>query len=158
MGSKTTKTLIHIFGMIGVNLLFIIFFQQEWVPQWIQQNIQYVPMGQMLAYGGYFGACLFILTNRILIKNPVKLYRTKENVVKVVGKVFHDYATMFLDLVTITVIVYTFFAVGYGIDDPILFWSAFCSLVIFPYLGFFSYWIFHKQKLDYVMPIFPNSK
>lgn len=150
-------TLLHIMSMLGVTIFFAIFFQLDWVPQWIQENIHYVPQGQMLAYGGYFGVCLFILTGRILTKKNLKVARTKSNVIKLVGKVFHDYTTMFVDLVTITVITYTFFIVGFGLDaESELFWSTFCSFAVFPYLAFFSHWALHRQKLDYTIPIFSN--
>jgi len=156
--NATKMTLLHIFSMIGVTIFFAIFFQLEWVPQLIRDNIQLVPNGQMLAYGAYFGACLFILTCRILTKPNRNLARSTSNILKLVGNVFQNFTTMFIDLVTITVITFTFFQVGYNLNaDSILFWSTFCSLTVFPYLAFFAHLALKNQKLEYTAPIFTNK-
>ena len=130
----------------------------EWTPQWIRDNIQHVPNGQVLAYGTYFGICLFFLTSNILTKPNLHLVKSIPNFIHMGGKTLQKFTTMFIDLVSITVITYTFFQVGYGLGgDSIMFWSTFCSLTVFPYLAFFGHLALHSQKLEYTIPIFTNK-
>ena len=155
--NATKKTLLHITSMIGITISFAVFFQLEWTPQWIRENIHHVPNGQIFAYGVYFGVSLFILSCRILTKPNPNVARKKSNVIKLGGKVLQNFTTMYIDLVSITVITYTFFQVGFNLDGgSILFWSTFCSLTVFPYLAFFAHLALHSQKLEYTIPIFTN--
>ena len=68
MIKKQKLTFLHIGISVSVTVFFTYFFQLEWVPKWIQENIQSVPEGQIFAYGAYFGGCLFIITHKLLIK------------------------------------------------------------------------------------------
>lgn len=158
MAKKQKWVFLHIMISVSVTIFFTYFFQLDWVPKWIQENIQLVPQGQILTYSLYFGGCLFILTSKILIK-PKKITCTLPNVMVVVGRILNLYSTMFIDLVAITVITYTFFNVGYGLNtDSELFLATFCGIFVFPPLALFTNWIFNKQKLEYVAPIFSNKK
>ena len=157
MIKKQKLTFLHIGTSVSITLFFAYFFQLDWVPEWTQNNIQNVPEGQILAYGTYFGGCLFIITRKLLIKPKQKLVFNLSNVVIIVGRTLNLYATMFIDLVAITVITFTFFSVGYGIDaQPELFFATVCGIFVFPIIALYTNWVMNKQKLVYVAPIFSN--
>lgn len=159
MVKKLKWTLLHIGISVSVTVFFAYFFQLSWVPKWIQENIVLVPDGQMLSYGVYFGGCLFVLTNKILIKPKHRLELKLSNIMIVIGRVLNLYTTMFIDLVAITVITFTFFSVGYDLDaESELFLATFCGIFVFPPLALYTSWAFSKQKLEYVAPIFSNKK
>jgi len=158
MIKKQKLTFLHVGISVSVTVFFTYFFQLDWVPKWIQENIRTVPEGQILSYGVYFGGCLFIMTNKILIKPKQKLVFKLSNVVIVVGRTLNLYATMFIDLVAITVITFTFFSVGYGVDaESELFFATVCGIFVFPPLALYTNWVMNKQKLVYVAPIFSNK-
>lgn len=158
MLKKMKNDSLHVIVSLSVTIAFIVFFQQDWVPEWIQQNIPLVPQGQVLAYTAYGGAWLFVLTSKILTKPPQKIELMLSNILIVGGTALKTYATIFIDLVAITVTTFTFFNVGYDLGgDYVFHLSTICGLFVFPALSLFISWSFSKQKIRYVAPIFANK-
>ena len=155
---KVDYSFFHIVFTMLTTISFAIFFQQEWASEFIRQNASNIPSLQQLSYGILFGIWFLIFTYRILRKPNPYLNKTKLNCAIFLGMGVKDFTTIFLDLVAITVIVHACFMVAYELDEnPIFFWSTFCSLTVFPYLAFFTNWIFKNQKLQFSVPIFTEQ-
>ena len=152
---KLDWSLFHIILTTFMTISFVIFFQQEWTAEFLRQNASHIPLLQQVSYGMLLGVWFSILTCRILRKPNPYLDKTKLNCAIFLGIGFKDFTTIFLDVVAITVVVHTCFMVAYNLEEsPIFFWSTFCSLTVFPYIAFFTNWIFKNQKLQFTVPIF----
>ena len=137
--------------MIGITLSFSIYFSYVEnnvdAQKAIQDNIGVIPVVQILAYEGYFAYVLMGWIRNYQQGGYEKI--TKSNAVLVSGRIFHGYVTAMVDLISITVIMLTFFSVGYGMGGEdaqnVRFWADLCFLTVLPYLGFFSYLPFRKK-------------
>jgi len=73
----------------------------------IIQNSTAVPIGQLLAYEGYFGYIILKIIPKW--QENIKIKRTWFNVAKAGMKLFHEYATWFIDFIAIYIITMEFF-------------------------------------------------
>lgn len=117
--AETQNVVIHILIMIGITAIFAMYFnevrQSSILQEQIQQYIKVIPIGQLLAYEGYFGYILIKIARRW--QENIKLKKTRSNVSKVAVKIFHEYVTWMLDFIGITITTFGFFIYGYPNPD-----------------------------------------
>jgi len=134
-------------GMVCVSIFFATFFTLPWAPEWIRNNIHLVPQGQIIAYSLYLGVYLATKTGNLLEQKP----RDRVNKAKVLfvsAEAFNKFTVATIDLITITVIAFSFFVVGYGSGGEqgqhAIFLSDIASFFAFPLLSLFVYFCLRK--------------
>lgn len=111
MESETRNVLVHIGIMMCVSVFFMIYFhqvEQNFILQdQIIQNSTAVPIGQLLAYEGYFGYVILKIIRKW--QENIKIKQTWSNAAKAGLKVFHEYVTWVIDVIAIYIITMEFF-------------------------------------------------
>lgn len=101
--------------MVSIGLFFLIYFGivegSPTLQKQIDVNIKAIPIGQVLAYEGYAGYVILKQIRKMQEKRKVK--PTLSNIVISVSYVFHEYVTLMIDLIGITIITFSFFIYGY---------------------------------------------
>ena len=155
MLEQETKTVvIHVGIMVSITIFFIIYFgeveKSQELKNQIIENISTVPIGQLLAYEGYFGYVFLKIIRHW--QEKIKLKRTLSNAVVLGGILFHVYATWVLDLIAITVITFEFFV--YSIPEAlpdalkVVKVSDLLFITILPSLVIVSHLLLRKTKLE----------
>lgn len=103
MEIETVNVLVHIGIMICISIFFMTYFnkveQNSILQDQILQNSTVIPIGQLLAFEGYFGYVILKLFRKW--QQNIKLEKTWNNVAKASMKMFHEYATWFIDLIAV---------------------------------------------------------
>ena len=155
--NPTHRKLIHISTSIAITLFFLVFFRLEDAPEWIRNNIEIIPHGQVIGYGIFGGIYMFIFTTKILTPLNPRISKSISNKIKA-GEGLQNFASAYIDLIAVTVITYEFFQVGYDLGgNEVTMWSTFCSLIVFPGLSYFGHKMMSRHKWEYTMPIFTNK-
>ena len=153
--AETKNVIIHIGIMLCITAFFIVYFkevQQNLVlQQQIQQHIELIPIGQLLAYEGYFGYVIIKIIRKW--QENIKLKVTLSNVSKASVKIFHEYATWMIDFIGITLITFGFFIYGYpeiNVSRPvgITNFSDLVVLTIIPGLAILSHLLLSRLKIE----------
>jgi len=104
--SETNNVLIHICIMVCISVFFIVYFDlvehNPILQEQIKQNSTIIPIGQILAFEGYYGYILLKITRRW--QENIKIEKTLSSVAKASVKIFHEYAMWFIDMVAIYII------------------------------------------------------
>lgn len=117
------------------------------LQQMILANVSLLPQFQMLAYAAYLGVYLYVNT-RDNIEQP-KLKRTLNNVIKLLAKSSTTVSIVFIDLVMITVTIFSFFTAAIGAEINIPYnWHILFLHVIAPVLALWMNYNLRNQKLE----------
>jgi|GEM_PF-4836506 len=155
MESETVNVLIHIGIMMCVSVFFIVYFhkveQNPMLQDQILQNSTAIPIGQLLAFEGYFGYVILKVFRKW--QQNIKLERTWNNAVKASMKMFHEYATWFIDFIAIYVITMEFFIYCYPsvVSDKALETSRIADLMfvsVLPGLALISHLLIRRYRLE----------
>ncbi len=146
--------LIHNLVMILITGVFVVIFavirNDVNAQNIIQENISIIPIGQLLAYEGYLGYVIlrWVRSEQRGIREKI----THSNVVSIVGRKFHDFASSTVDLIGITVITFGFFAVAYNpsnIDaQNTMNQSDLLFMTVLPLLSIYVAWCFRNRYVD----------
>lgn len=156
MEQKTRNVYIHNGVFIVLTALFIVYFgaveNSIDLRLQIDENIEIIPIGQLLAYEGYAG---FVILKQIrLMQENKKIKHTVPNVVVFGGHVFHEYATTTIDLIGITIITFSFFIYAYPkattVSSEIMGFSNVYFLILVPIMGLVVQKLLSIKKLEYV--------
>ena len=108
---ETKNVLVHVIIMTCFSIFFMKFFEYAFqnpeIQEQIRQNIMIVPIGQLLAYEGYFSYIILKIIQKW--RENIRLERTWLNAFNAGVKLFHEYATWVIDLFAITIITFQFF-------------------------------------------------
>lgn len=151
MDNESRNILIHTFVMIIITIGFMGYFsaveKNEKMQNQIDENISIVPIGQLLAYEGYFGYSL-LRTIRYMQEKPKG--KTKLPKIKVIGYAVYEYVIRMTDLIGITIITFEFFIYGYPMASPnalsIVRIADLMYITVLPSLGLASFFLLRIQK------------
>ncbi len=155
MDIGTRNTVIHNIIMVCIGLFFLIYFGMvqgsPTLQAQIDENIEAIPIWQLLAYESYAGYVILKQIRRMQEKR--KLEPTLSNIVSIGSRVFHEYSTIMIDLIGITIITMSFFFYAYPQASPntheIMNISNAYFLIFVPTIGFAIYKLLHKKKLPW---------
>lgn len=155
MDVGTKNTVIHNIIMVCIGLVFLIYFGivqgSPTLQKQIDENIEAVPIGQLLAYEGYAGYVILKQIRRMQEKR--KLDPTISNIISLSSRVFHEYSTFMIDFIGITIITLSFFFYAYPQASTntheIMNISNAYFLIFVPTIGFAIYKLLHRKKLPW---------
>lgn len=155
LDDDTKNVIIHNSVMVGITIVFLIYFgaveNSPELQKQIDENIVVVPIAQLLAYEGYAGYVILKQIRRM--QENRKVTRTLSNVITFGIRAFHEYATLMIDLIGITIITFSFFIYGYPKASPagfeIMDISNAYFLIFVPSIGIVIHKLMSRRKLEY---------
>lgn len=155
MDVGTRNSVIHNVIMVCIGLFFLIYFGivqgSPTLQAQIDENIEAVPIGQLLAYEVYAGFVILKQIRRMQEKR--KLDPTIPNIISLGSRAFHEYSTVMIDLIGITIITLSFFFYAYPQASPntheIMNISNAYFLIFVPTIGFTLYKLLHRKDLPW---------
>ena len=155
MDSGTRNTIIHNIIIVCIGLIFLIYFGivsgSPTLQKQIDENIEVVPIGQLLAYEGYMGYVVLKQIRKIQEKR--KLDPELSVIISLSARIFHEYTTLMIDLIGITIISLSFFFYAYPQSSPnsheIMNLSNAYFLIFVPTIGFAVYKLLHRKDLPW---------
>lgn len=155
MDVGTRNSVVHNVIMVCIGLFFLIYFGivqgSPTLQAQIDENIEAVPIGQLLAYEGYVGYVILKQIRKIQEKR--KLDPELSVIISLSSRVFHEYSTLMIDLIGITIISLSFFFYAYPQASPngheIMNLSNAYFLIFVPTIGFTVYKLLHRKDLPW---------
>jgi len=150
------NVVIHFSVMVGITVIFILYFKLVQNSFELQQQIEYnptvIPIGWYLALEGYIGYVALKLLP--FLKEKRKLNKSRSNIMTVIGYFFFQYGTWLIDFIGISIVAISFFAYTSNQSEKVYETLEFAEryfVIYFP-LGFIGAFIFgfSKKEIKYI--------